>query len=106
MLKADTIRKLGERQQELADLFLDITEWKTLPKPDTKDGRGDGYWQLRYAGIALTLALRCQTMIDVMLRPRGVPYTPDEDDHEAEAARYEKQAVALIEKVRRRRAPG
>ena len=112
MLKAETIHRMEALQERLVTFYMDVCDKAFGQDLKSKDGRGDTYWLLRASGAALTLAIRSQTMMDLALRPKGAPPdapTPrdEEPDPEAEAVRYEKQAVALIERVKGRRgAPG
>ena len=108
MLKAETIRKLEERQQELADLYLEesgnLASWRDL---STKDRRGDVYWLKKNCRATLGLVVITQSVLDRALTPAAPPPgtpTPGEDETELEreVALTTKEADALIAKVRGR----
>jgi hypothetical protein len=64
MLNADTLKKLEQRQQELADIFIDETDATKWPTPRT-GRRGDRFWFKRNAGATATLIVKIQSMLDM-----------------------------------------
>lgn len=109
MLKAETIRKLEGRQQELADLFLAESDPATFPDLSTKQNRGDRYWLKRNAAQTVGLVHRIQSLLDRALTPAAPPPdTPTPGDQaeaelEHEVALTTKEADELIAKVRARK---
>lgn len=112
MLTEDTLRRLEQKQEELALLFLEQTSvegWRDL---STKEQRGDVYWYKRNCGETMTLIVRIQSLLNMSLRLTGrdrLPLVPpeaaetDEATTDALMERAEKDAVAMIERVRTRK---
>jgi hypothetical protein len=105
MLDADKLKKLEQRQVELADVFIEETDVKKWPTPDTRDGRGDRYWIKRNAGSTATLIVKIQSILDAALRqpPISDPKDPtpgdppEEEEENAEALAA--SAIAEAEKI-------
>lgn len=78
MLTADTLKKLEERQTELATVFIEETDTAKWPDDKTRDARGDRYWHKRNAGATATLIVKIQSILDVALKkpPMGDPKEP------------------------------
>lgn len=105
MITDDTLLRLENKQEELALLFLDQTsaeDWRDL---STKEQRGDVYWYKKNCGETMGLIVRIQSLINMRSRltgrDHGVPAdAPPEEDQKALLEKAEKDAVAMIERVR------
>jgi hypothetical protein len=98
MLDADTLKKLEQRQTELATVFIDETDSSKWPDTATRDGRGDRYWQKKNAGATATLIVKIQTILDYALS-KPVPTDPSEPtpgDAEEEKAEAGSLAAAAM----------
>lgn len=108
MLDADTLKKLEQRQQELADIFIDETDATKWPGTEDRTQRGDRFWFKRNAGATATLIVKIQSMLDMALKqpPMGDPKQPvpgdepAEDNAEALAASAMEEAARIIAKSR------
>jgi hypothetical protein len=96
MLDADKLKKLEQRQVELADVFIEETDTTKWPTPDTRDGRGDRYWIKRNAGSTATLIVKIQSILDAALRqpPISDPKDPVPGDEPEEAEENTEQLAA------------
>jgi hypothetical protein len=115
MLSAETIRRLENLQQELADLFIEeanLPLWREMKK---QDRRGDAYWEKKNARQTFGMLNDIQRLFDRQMVPTApppdtpTPGDPAEAELEKEIAFTEKQAADLIAKVKARRngkAPG
>jgi hypothetical protein len=107
MLSEDTLRRLEAKQEELALLFLEQSnsdDWKDLT---TSTRRGDVYWFKKNANQTLGMITRIQALLNMHLRPNQVltlGAAPDGDtvaaDEERMLEQAERDAVAMIERVR------
>lgn len=107
MLTEDTLRRLEEKQEELAILFLDQADsdkWRDL---STKKKRGDAVWLKKNAAETMTLVVKIQSLLNSVLRPKWgrEPLPPESPptDEEVQAKlveRAELEATAMIERVR------
>lgn len=86
MLDADTLRKLEQRQAELATVFIEETDSSQWPGNETQQMRGDRYWHKRNAGATATLIVKIQSILDVALKkpPMGDPKEPPPGEAEEE----------------------
>jgi hypothetical protein len=108
MLKAETLKRLEERQQELADIFIDETDLTKWPDMSDRVTRGDRFWFKRNAGATATLIVKIQSILDVALKqpavtdPTDAPPgdDPEEDDAEALAAAAMTEAKRIVDKAR------
>jgi hypothetical protein len=89
MLDADTLKKLEQRQQELADIFIDETDATKWPGTEDRTQRGDRYWFKRNAGATATLIVKIQSMLDMTLKqpPMGDPKEPVPGDEPSRGQR-------------------
>lgn len=96
MLDAETLKKLEQRQTELATVFVEETDVTKWPTPDTRDGRGDRYWIKRNAGSTATLIVKIQSILDAALRqpPIADPKDPVPGDEPEEAEENAEQLAA------------
>lgn len=105
MLDADTLKKLEQRQTELAGVFIEETDVTQWPSKDTRVGRGDRYWMKRNAGSTATLIVKIQSILDAALRqpPIADPKDPTPGDppeeEEVNADALAANAIAEAEKI-------
>lgn len=103
MLSAETLKKLEERQAQLAELFVQETEAAKWP-PNERETRGDLYWLKKNAGATATLIVKIQTMLDVALKkpPITNPEAPvPGDPPEEEPANAETLAAGAIDEAQK-----
>lgn len=105
MLSAETLKKLEERQVQLAELFIketDIAAWP--PNNETVARRADAYWYKRNAGATATLIVKIQTMLDVALKKPPITNPEDPvpgDPPEEEPANAEALAASAIDEAQK-----
>lgn len=100
-LDPDTLRRLGERQEDLAKVFLDESDPARWPSLETKEGRGDAVWMKKNAASTLALVCRIQTLFQAQL---GRPLTQDPEEHtpgdeEFDVERAEREAMKEAEAI-------
>lgn len=108
MLSAESLKKLEQRQTELADVFIEEADTSKWPTPDTRDGRGDRYWMKRNAGATATLIVKIQTILDAALRKPPITNPeeptpgdePEEENHDQLAAAAITEATRIIDKAK------
>lgn len=104
MLKAETLKKLEQRQEELAAVFAKETNVKRWPTTRTRDGRGDRYWMKKNAAATATLIVKLQTIIDYALRKPAMadpkePVPGDAEEETEPAASMAASAMAEAQQV-------
>lgn len=101
MLKAEILTKLQERQEQLANLFIEESDRETWPSLDTPKGRGDRYWIKKNCAQTLGIIVRLQSLFQQhMQRPAATdPEKPDVGDPEDDLAKAEKAALREAERV-------
>lgn len=113
--------RLGELAEKLADVFLDEADpaqWAgagETPKGRTKEERGDRQWDLKNAnqlGLLVARALELKQRVRWIRQAEANPDDPPAPppggelgnaDPEHDMQRLQAEAVALIERVQRRR---
>lgn len=111
MLTAETLKKLEERQAELAQIFIDETDATRWPDDKTRDNRGDRYWHKRNAGATAGLIVKIQSILDVALKKQPIadPKEPilGEDPEETEApAAMAAAAMREVQQIIKRHGAG
>lgn len=112
-MRPEQVTSLVALEEQLVDVFAD--ECKPGEWPTMKDvqSRGDRYWHKKNALATLTLVGRIQTVLRDARTDGGTekhgndknePADPERDESiEQEAARLEKQGVALLKRHAKRR---
>lgn len=110
-MRPEQITRLSEIEEALTDIFIAESQVKKWPGMKTAAERGDRYWHKKNALATLTLVGRIQTVLrdirtgDGGEKKPGADTPPEEPESlEAEAARLEKQGVALLRKHGKKRA--
>lgn len=107
MLSAETLKKLEQRQVELADIFIAETDAAKWPGDQTKKDRGNRYWHKKNAGATAVLITKIQTILDVALKKAPItnPEAPvpggdveEEEAPEAMAAAATAEAQRIIDR--------
>ena len=109
-MRPEQVTKLAEIEEHLVDLFITEAESAKWPGMETKEARGDRYWHKKNALATLTVVTRIQTVLREIRTGdesgKGKPSAPEaeEESIEQEAARLEKQGVALLNRRRAKKA--
>ena len=107
MLSETTIKRLEAKQEELALLFLEQSDIKVWQDLSDAQKRGDAYWHKKNCAQTLGIMVRIQSLLIMCLRKPAGSVTPEDDglgerDQQMVADRAEREAVAVIERVRNR----
>ena len=106
-LRPEQINRLVAIEEELVDVYIEECQPKKWPDTSNAQNRGDRYWFKKNALATLTLVGRIQTVLrDARGDGSGAGEQKDPppgqldpaEDIEQEAARLEKQGVALLRK--------
>lgn len=103
MLSVETLKKLEQRQVELAEIFIAETDASKWPGDDTQKNRGDRYWHKRNAGATAGLIVKIQSILDVALKkaPIADPTEPVPGGAEEEEEAPEAMAAAATAEAQR-----
>lgn len=110
-MKQDHEERLAALSERLAEVFLDEADpdaWDgadTPPRQRTKEQRGNRHWELKTAnqiGLLFARTLELHARTKAAAPALGTPADPPEDA-DAEIARHEKEAAALLERIGVRR---
>lgn len=97
MLNKDTLVSMQQKQQELAELFLDEAD----PKKWEEMKRGDAYWERKNCAQTLGLVVRIQTILNLHATQDKLPMGAGGDADLAELAkRAQADADRLIARIK------
>lgn len=109
-MRPEQIQKLTELEEQLVDVFAEECKPEEWPGMKDQQARGDRFWFKKNALATLAIVGRIQTVLRE-IRVDGGTEQPgkgdpsrdlDEESIEQEAARLEKQGVALLKKHAKR----
>jgi hypothetical protein len=97
MLTVDTLTRLEQKQEQLAQLFIkdaDLEAWKGMT-------RGDAYWERKNCAQTLGLVVRIQAILGLHQSRGNTPLGEGGDvDQGKLAAKAEREADEFIKRVR------